>query len=691
MSDTYVSDQPYRGPNLGPLSGAETDWAAFAEPAGNASKPSADWSSFAAPKDKGLADTAIDAAKSLGAGTIKGATALGGMAGDLSGLLAQGSVAAANYIADKTGIDQVKSPLSDSTKASIKTALDYVPTNASLQKNFEDYVTPLHKPETTYGDYAEKVGEYIPAALTGGGGLLRKAAFSVLPGMADEGARKALPNYADYAGPVAGVLAGGLTALGTRPGSAAQAIKAQLPDGITAAHVDRAEKLIAAAKNRGIDLTWPEALSKVSGRPVLTDMQRILESSPETRGRMSEYFSERPQQFDRAALNEFGNVAAPNARPSTIGPQAGEAAQAHMGDVRQSINRASEPFYHNAEGVLLTPQEMVHVKTIPGYQQARDAVRKDPQLNSYVSHLPDNSVGFLNEVKKYFDQHGKNAASKFNPNANQQVAAVHSKAAEAMKQIGEAKSGDYAIALAVQKQGREQFLQPLLDGPLGRLAKKDVTTQKAINALFPESPLPNSHHEIAEAVGALAAKNPFAAKQLVRAHLESTFNEATRSLQGGANQYGAAGWAKKIVGNVQQRENLQAAIEALPNGKDIWKGVSGFLEAAEATGTRQPKGSLTSFNTADRKLLEGGGLIGEGIATGLSPGKWWSVVKDKYSSWNLGNNLNELATIFTDPASGKLLKRIANMPRGSGEAQFLAARLIAQAEQSASNSAQSRR
>jgi len=333
---------------------------------------------------------------------------------------------------------------------------------------------------------------------------------------------------------------------------------------------------------------------------------------------------------------------------------------------------------------------MAAVRQIPGFQQARDAVRKNPQLNSYVQHLPDNSVGFLNEVKKYFDQGAKNAGSKFNPQANQQIAAANSQAAELVNKIGRAKSADYGVALDIQSQAREKYLQPLMDGPLGRIANKP-DTRKAINALFPTNPLPNSHNEIADAVSALSNKNPYAATQLVRAHLESVFNEATRVLQGGPNQMGAAGFAKAIVGNPQQRENLKAAIESLPNGSRLWAGFDGFLQAAEATGTRQAKGSLTAFNAADRKMLEGSTQIGEAVKTGLSPGKWWSIVNDKWSKWKLGNNLHELATILTDPRSGKILERIAAMPKGSREAGYLVSRLILQTDQSFSQAREPRR
>jgi hypothetical protein len=204
--------------------------------------------------------------------------------------------------------------------------------------------------------------------------------------------------------------------------------------------------------------------------------------------------------------------------------------------VRSEINTISKPYYDVSEGVLLSPAEMSHVRAIPGWTQARDAVRNNPQIGWRVAHLPDESVGFLNQVKKHFDQAAENAGSKFNPAKNREAQSSNEMAASALKQIGEAKSSSYADALAIQQAGREQVLEPLLKGPIGQLAKKDVTTQKAIEALFPSNPLANSDKVIGVTVKALAEKNPGAATQLVRAHVEKTFNEATQSLTGGPAQ-----------------------------------------------------------------------------------------------------------------------------------------------------------
>ena len=643
-----------------------------------------DWSAFPEKKTD-YAATAKDVAKSAGIGVARGVLGLGGIVGDLTDIGAKGIKKATDFVSEQVGVEPYQ-PQGESV-------LNNIPTSASLTKNVEGVTGEFYKPQTTAGRYAETVGEFLPAAAAGPGGVARKVGMqAVIPGVASEAAGQATEGTAlePYARAGAGIVAGLGGAVLSRPGNTTQALRSQLPEGITQATVDDARSLMVTAKAKGIDLTWPEALSQVSGKPVLTDTQRILESAPASRTRMQEFYAERPRQVDQAALNQFDTVAPGTRSPSQIGPQIGEAAQGEIGDVRKAINKASEPYYKAAEAKVFTPQEFAVIKTIPGYEESLAAVRKAPDAWR-IEHLPDNSVGVLDKVKQHFDQQAKNAGSKFNPQQNQSVQSSHEMSASATRQSGIAKSADYEIALGIQEQARKQYLEPLLQGPIGRLAKKDVTTQKAIDTLFPTSPLPNSHNEIHDAVTRLTAKNPGAATQLVRAHMESVFNEATKNLQGGPNQFGAAKFANKLTGNIQQRANLQAAVEALPNGQKLWQGIDNFLEAAEATGTRQAKGSLTAFNAQELKAMSGSGFAGEAVKTGLSPGKWWSVVNDKWSQWKLGSNLDELARIFTDPKSAPVLKRIAGMPKGSREAQYLVSRLILQAENAAMQPREARR
>jgi hypothetical protein len=173
--------------------------------------------------------------------------------------------------------------------------------------------------------------------------------------------------------------------------------------------------------------------------------------------------------------------------------------------------------------VLLTPAEMTHVKSIPNWTEARDAVRKGPDAWR-VKNLPDNSVGFLNEVKKHFD-----AAPKTPAPSSTRPAIIRrrtrSKRAPRPSRVSASSSPPTIRSRSRSAgEGAKKFLEPLLQGPLGKLAKKDVTTQKAIAALFPENPVPGTHNEVHDAVSALVQRRPAAAEQLVRAHAEMVFN-----------------------------------------------------------------------------------------------------------------------------------------------------------------------
>lgn len=232
--------------------------------------------------------------------------------------------------------------------------------------------------------------------------------------------------------------------------------------------------------------------------------------------------------------------------------------------------------------------------------------------------------------------------------------------------------------------------------PLGRLAEVPET-RAAIRALFPIQPLANGEQEIASAVGALARNNPTAARQLVRTHLETVFDEATQTQKGLPAQYGGAGFAAAVMGNAQQRKNMEAAIRALPDGDAIWPGMQRFFETLEATGYRPMKGSDTAFNTEILTRLRGGGPLAEaitGAASGATAGgaaggplgaaggamlgmkrsasDWWAGVR-------MGRNTEAAARLLTDPAALPDLRALAKSPEGSPNAALFAGRLATRA------------
>lgn len=654
--------------------------------------PSADpWGDF---PDSAPTDYA-GVGKAAGVGVAKGAIGLAGLPGDAAVLLKKGADYISSKLPDIPENRLTKFLREESAKVGPGAASGAhgdlpgtyeLPTSQDVQGAVETVTGPFRKPQNQLERDAETAGEFLPAALAGPGGLARKVVLQdAIPAAATIAAGR-LSDQNPYVKALAGFLAGGAGAMLSGPASAQQIIRSKLPASITEHDVNRAGQLIEHAQRRGVALTWPEALSRVTGQPVLTDTQRILESHGQTRQHMNDFLADRPAAVENAARAEFDRMGAVHPNPSSVGAEASETAGTVLNDVRGQINRAAEPFYQASEGILLTPAEMSHVRAIPGWTEARDAVRNNEQLNWRVAHLPDNSVGFLNEVKKYFHQASENASSTFAQNRNQQVASTHSMAEDAVRQIAIAKSeqhamrhggpNNYEAALGIESQARERYLAPLLRGPLGKIADQP-DTKKAINALFETNPLPGSEGEVRNAVFGIARQRPAVAEQLVRAHAEMVFNEAARELQGGANQFAGAKFAKVIAGNSQQRENLRAAIEALPNGNARWQGFEHLLDIMSATGARQPKGSLTAFNQLEVQSMTGGGLQ-EIASKGLSPGKWMSFANDTFKAWSLGRNLDQLARIITDPRSGNAFNQIIRIPAGSDRALAATGRLIGQ-------------
>lgn len=634
---------------------------------------------------------AEDVAKSAGIGAVKGGIGMVGAAGDIRQLLSAGVDYAAQHFgipADK--VQQFKDTVYQGANAMPMTsAIANAPTSGDIQKGIEQYTGDFYKPKTTAGEYAQTAGEFLPAAFGGEAGLIGRAARTLIPAATSETAGQ-LTKGSGYE-PVArflGALAGGgATALASRPGTAARAIQQQLPDGITPQMVNQADRLMQDAAGHGVQLAWPEALSQVAGRPVLTNMMRHLEASPQTENRMATFFGQRPQQVDTAVRGELGNIAPVNANPTSIGPAVGTAGEDIATRIRGAINTATRPIY-DAAGQHLVPRQ-VHAAMVadPLFAQALNAVRNDPARNSFVRGQSDRSVAVYDAVKKELEERAQNAAQPLNPNASQAVASATGTLGGDVRDLAIASEraatngpSAYQAALATQARMREQYLTPFLNSPLGKAAGRDTTTKQAIEALFPSQPLANSEREIGQSVHALVNRNPRAAEDLVRAHVEGVFNEAAKDLQTGANQAGGAKFRTRLVGNPQQAANLEAAVTALPNGAQRWRGFNRLLDVLEATGTRQGIGSRTAYNSEINKLQGAGGIARDVAKVGANPTRLLQPLVDKYEQYKLGSNLNELADILTNPRSANLLRAAARAPQSS--LPGIALRLVAFAQSS---------
>lgn len=170
-------------------------------------------------------DTGMDVLKSFGAGVARGGIGLASLPATLEQLYSKST-------------ESVQSRIPESVRKAAGMVADYGgplamparmlsggPTNKPTQEQItgavEGVTGPIYQPKTTAGEYARTVGEFVPGAATPGG-LMRKAANVVLPGLASEAAGQATKGseyepVSRLAGGVAGALAPNLAMRAVTP------------------------------------------------------------------------------------------------------------------------------------------------------------------------------------------------------------------------------------------------------------------------------------------------------------------------------------------------------------------------------------------------------------------------------------------------------------------------------------------
>lgn len=558
-------------------------------------------------------------------------------------------------------------------------------------KAFHDASPLKYDPQTTAEKYVESAAEFLPSVVlpAGAAGRMARAGevigLGIAPGVASEAAGQLTEgtSYEPYARAGAAVVGGATGHWATAPNAAGAAVS-RAARGANQAQIDEAERLFQHAQAMGLPITRAEAVQHVTGGATnLGNLQRVVEGS----GELRPFMAERPGQVADAARTQFGRLGPVSQDPHGIGPAVGEAAQGTVQDVTNAINRQTRPLYDAAQQQRVGPAVHQALMGDPLYAQTLQEVRNNPALNRTIEHLPDDSVGVIDLVQRRLREQADNAAIPGQASTSNLAAANFGDARTAPIAAAETATGSrpgvqgtYEQARAEQTRLREQYLNPLMSGPIGKLAQRDIPTQKAISALFPTNPLPNSEGAIGQAVAAVAQRNPRAARELVRAHVESTFNEATQRLQSGANEFGGAGFAAALRGNPQQAANLEVAVTALRGGQ-TYQGFNRFLDILEAQGSRQRIGSQTAFNQEVQKGLKSGGTVAEALSSVASGGiKLPSKVNQRIEQWRMGGNVAEIADILTNPAAAGLFRQLATAPANSAKAGAIMTRLAYLAE-----------
>jgi hypothetical protein len=440
-------------------------------------------------------------------------------------------------------------------------------------------------------------------------------------------------------------------------------------NGVSTADYDAAAALQARAAATGIPLSGPEAVqAATNGATRLGDVQRVVEGSTGGGTQMARFYSERPGQVDAATNRTLDTIAPASATPSTVGPRTAEAAANELDQVRRDINTATRPAYTAAENHTMTSADFDPIARDPAFQASLRRLRGDEVLGPVFAHQPDNSVAVIDAVTKDMRDRGVALGNAANPGFSSQTAGLYGSGAAEARDIARtpARGGvqAYDDALTMQEQARRQNLEPLEQGPLGRLAAA-TDTHAAGDVVLPSKPLTGGERELVAAIMRTEARDPGAGAALVRQNLADRYDQSASRLVGGENQYGGARFAKDIAGTPQAETNLNAVTDALRVGP--WQSggpppsdLQNLVEVLRATGMRKPQGSATEFNRQLNHELALPPISAEVAAAAKTGGvSALAAVRDRAQRAWLGRGTSELSDLFLAPDSVDQIRTIA--------------------------------
>lgn len=670
--------------------------------------------------------TLNDVVMSTETGIVKGAAEMAMLPLTVPKLIQSG----AQWLADK-GFDAIESGVrgiagweqrpageADRLRAEARSRTDVIGNAQDAVRGYLDQNT--HKPQTVPGQYAETLGEFAGGGLLTAGTVPQRIAQVAIPAIASETAGQATKGTAlePWARGGAAIIGGlGTAALQARSGG--KAMLGEAMEGISESDFNAARALQADGAARGVDLTLGEALNQVTGGRAgrVSQLERVVANNGGSGAqRMTDLYAARPGQVENTARSVFDEFGPTSANPHTLGPQVGEVAEGIVGDAMSARTQAVSPMYQAAATDTVDPatvqrlvkgiddliardatglthgplnslkSSLIAKPATPGTPSVRTPVT-DPKTGRVVryDHTPStpgtpavliDDVENLDRVRKFYRD--QTDLPQFAANAiDKETGALIIGKTSALDRAMEAASSNYAAGRETYRQITRQDIEPLLAGPIGQIAKRDITTAQAIDALFPENPLPGSAPQTLEAVKALSNKSPALANHIVRAYVERVFNNAAKELIAGPNVNGGAKFVANLKGNSEQAANLAAAIQGLKNGDDILPGFDKFLDVLQSTGWKPPKGSDTAFNQQIQKQLTGGAGTVSGAVQQASMGgiKLPKLVSDKWDAYRMGRNTEELARILTDPKAVPVFKALGTTTPGTAKAAALAARL----------------
>jgi len=416
-----------------------------------------------------------------------------------------------------------------------------------------------------------------------------------------------------------------------------------------------------------------KAIAQVAGGTKLPSIQRYVENVPrgEAANIMGEFMAGRPQANQAMMANALRDIS-PTAPNAAIPGRMQAAGENLIRGAEKSLTENVTPLYKQASSVTVSsaPDYLMNTQNtnILANPKIADAVKAVRGTSEYgVKGAPVDSFETLIAAKKYLDDQ-YNTQMTATTGLKKGAAGVTSSAANQLSEYLKGISPEYAKGARNYEVAQKTQIQPIKQGLTGAIAQSTGIPEKMIaqqsDILRPQAPKATFPEDIKRTVELLRRKDPTVAADWTRQELKGTFDEAARAKVSGGNQFGGANFAKQIVGNEAQKDNLKALVEASA-GKGTWQGFENMLETLQAQGQRVPAGSATTFNNLLTQEMESGGKGAFMKYVTSLP----TMAREGIQAWELGKNTEMLAKMLTDPKSVEKLNELAKTKPDSRKAR----------------------
>lgn len=435
-------------------------------------------------------------------------------------------------------------------------------------------------------------------------------------------------------------------------------------------NIPETTRLRTSAERWNIPLTAGEE----TGNRTLLRRQKILGNTTEGEEAFTNFYTGRNEKVG-AAVDTFLNMVSRNASPRMASQSGVEGAVAGRKAVQKEVSDTARPYYETAidnnpqrfwspeaEALFTRPsmQEAIaaakklaaeegRTLTVPTFENGKrvgDEIVPDWRSWDYMKKALDGIIEANTNEAGRVSQYGRSVIA-----TQKELMGILDKANPAWAQARGTFAAEVPLRDAVEKG---------VVGDVAKLEGNDVL--RASGIIFGKGSSPEDV-KMARAAFEKASKLDNW-NDLLRAHLQQTFNEIPDSSVGSITNLGGT-WRKAILGNKRKREMMEAAFEGQP---ERWNDLLDLMQVLDATGRAMKGESITAFAQAGQRELarEGRGALPAIIETmeiWRTPSRFAQYLADLNSSKYAARQ----AELLTTPEGRNVLREIKKLgPTSAG-------------------------